>query len=89
MEYSCLYYFQEVKKVAGSKNLTEDLESLGIDMSDQDPDLPDSYAIGGWSTGVSPVEMAGAYATVANNGKYIESHTVNYIEVAKTMKQLK
>ena len=81
--------FQEVKKVAGSKNLTEDLESLGIDMSDQDPDLPDSYAIGGWSTGVSPVEMAGAYATVANNGKYIESHTVNYIEVAKDNETIK
>lgn len=58
-------------------------------MSDQDPDLPDSYAIGGWSTGVSPVEMAGAYATVANNGKYIESHTVNYIEVAKDNETIK
>lgn len=81
--------FQEVKKVAGAKKITKDLESLGIDMSKQDPDLPDSYAIGGWSTGVSPVEMASAYATVANNGKYIESHTVNYIEVAKDNETIK
>ena len=33
--------------------------------------------------------MASAYATVANNGKYIESHTVNYIEVAKDNETIK
>ena len=81
--------FQEVKKVAGSDAIIKDMESVGIDMSNQDSDLGDTYAIGGWKTGVSPVELAGAYATVANNGNYIESHTVNYIEVTETNKTIK
>lgn len=65
------------------------MESVGIDMSDQDKELSDTYAIGGWKTGVSPVELAGAYATIANNGNYIESHTINYVEVVETNKTVK
>ena len=34
--------------------------------------------------GISPVEMASAYATISNNGLYTESHTINYIEVVQT-----
>lgn len=79
--------FQEVKKAAGADAIVQDLESLGIDMSKQDQDLPDTYAIGGWKTGISPVELAGAYATVANNGNYVESHTINYIEVVEKNKK--
>ncbi|MFQ9890554.1 MAG: penicillin-binding transpeptidase domain-containing protein [Streptococcus sp.] len=45
--------------------------------------------MGGWKTGVSPVELAGAYATIANNGNYIESHTINYVEVVETNKTVK
>lgn len=81
--------FQEVKKAAGCDAIIKDLESLGIDMSNQDKDLPDTYAIGGWKTGISPVELAGAYATIANSGNYIEPHTVNYVEVVETGKTIK
>ena len=81
--------FQEVKKAAGSDAIIKDMESVGIDMSDQDKELSDTYAIGGWKTGVSPVELAGAYATIANNGNYIESHTINYVEVVETNKTVK
>ena len=35
-----------------------------------DESLP--LAIGGISEGISPLEMAGAYSTIANNGEYIE-----------------
>lgn len=28
--------------------------------------------------------MAGAYATISNNGLYTESHTINYVEVVQT-----
>ncbi len=39
---------------------------------------------GGWSYGISPLEMAGAYATISNNCLYTESHTINYVEVVQT-----
>lgn len=81
--------FQEVKKVADNEDLMNDLESLGIDMSEEDPQLGSSYAIGGWRQGISPIELAGAYATIANNGKHIESHTINYIKNNKTNKTIK
>ena len=71
--------FQEVLEEASKEDVVGDMESLGIDMSTEDLQL--SYAIGGWANGVTPIELAGAYATVANNGIYIESHTVNYVEV--------
>lgn len=73
--------FQEVLEASSSKEVIADMESLGIDMSTEDKELSLPYAIGGWANGVSPIELAGAYATVANNGIYIESHTVNYVEV--------
>ena len=58
------------------------MESIGISMENEEPNI--SYAIGGWSKGISPQEMASAYATISNNGQYIESHTINYIEVVQT-----
>ncbi|WP_296879440.1 transglycosylase domain-containing protein [Thomasclavelia sp.] len=76
--------FEQVLKEVGAEAVIEDMESLGIDMTyekEHNNEIPLSYAIGGWSKGVSPVELAGAYATIANNGVYIEPHTVNYIEI--------
>ena len=35
-----------------------------------------SLAIGGMTYGVSPLEMAGAYAAVANDGNYIDQHSI-------------
>ena len=59
-------------------------ESIGIDMSSESNVTNLSYAIGGWNKGISPVEMASAYATISNNGLYTESHTINYVEVVQT-----
>ena len=78
--------FQEVLEAASSKKVIADMESLGIDMSTENEELSLPYAIGGWANGTSPIELAGAYATIANNGVYIESHTVNYVEVPSTNK---
>ena len=78
--------FEEVLEAASSKEVIADMESLGIDMSTEDENLTLPYAIGGWANGVSPIELAGAYATIANNGVYIESHTVNYVEVTDSDK---
>lgn len=49
----------------------EYLEKMGITtLTDKDYGL--SLAIGGLHKGISPLEMAGAYATIANNGVYKE-----------------
>lgn len=81
--------FEKVREEAGSDAIRDDMESLGIDMSEESKFLGLAYAIGGWDYGVSPIELASAYATIANNGNYIESHTVNYVKVAETDKTYK
>ncbi len=49
----------------------EYLRKMGITtLTDNDNDL--ALAIGGLDVGISPLEMAGAYATIANGGTYIE-----------------
>lgn len=49
----------------------EYLRKMGItSLTDKDNDL--ALAIGGLELGISPLEMAGAYATIANGGEYIE-----------------
>lgn len=49
----------------------EYLKKMGITtLTDKDNDL--ALAIGGLDLGISPLEMAGAYATIANGGEYIE-----------------
>jgi len=73
-----------VTKEIGKSGVTSAMESIGIDMSSESNVTNLSYAIGGWNKGISPVEMASAYATISNNGLYTESHTINYIEVVQT-----
>ena len=72
----------EVISEVGTDTMTEYMEGFGFDMYDEDFGL--SYAIGGWSTGVSPEESAGAYAAIANGGTYYEPHTVEKIEIVST-----
>ena len=54
------------------KKSMEYLEKMGITTIDEVEDNNYSLALGGITHGVSPLEMAGAYATIANNGVYIE-----------------
>lgn len=46
------------------------LKDLGITTIDEEKDNGLSLALGGLTWGVSPLEMAGAYATIANGGIY-------------------
>ena len=50
----------------------EFLKSAGITSLDPEKDVGMSIALGGLEHGVSPLEMAGAYASIANDGVYIE-----------------
>ena len=49
----------------------EYLKKMGISTLDDEKDNVLSLAIGGLTNGISPLEMAAAYATIANDGEYI------------------
>ena len=61
-------------------NIYNFVTSIGI--KPESP-LHEAHAIGGF-TGVTPLEMASAYASFANGGYYIEPHTVTKIEYRDT-----
>ena len=49
----------------------EYLERMGVStIQDTDKSSLAAVSIGGFTTGITPLEMAGAYATIANNGIY-------------------
>lgn len=48
----------------------EYLEKMGVTSIDKTNDGLAALSIGGFTNGISPLEMAGAYATIANNGVY-------------------
>lgn len=52
--------------------------ALGVSFENEAPGLP--LALGGFTHGVSPIEMAGAYSAFANEGVYIEPAAVVRIE---------
>lgn len=57
------------------------MKKMGITtLTEKDNNL--NLALGGLDKGISPLEMAGAYATIANNGNYIEPTFYEYIKNA-------
>lgn len=63
--------FQEV----GAEKAQEFAEGLGIPVDG----IVESYSIGGFDKGVSPLQMAGAFSAFGNNGIYNEPHAVKKI----------
>ena len=63
--------FVKIMEQLTPKKAIKYMENEGITtLTDNDCDLP--LALGGLEKGTTPLEMAGAYATIANGGKYIE-----------------
>ena len=63
--------FVEMMEQITPKTSIEYLEKMGISsLTEKDENL--ALALGGLDNGITPLEMAGAYATIANDGKYIE-----------------
>lgn len=56
-------------------------KKLGFELTEDDMCLP--LALGGLTNGVSPLQMAAAYAAFANEGVYIKPYAVKYIEDAE------
>ena len=53
-------------------------QKMGFKLTEEDRCLP--LALGGLTKGVSPLQMAGAYAAFANGGVYIKPYAIRYIE---------
>ena len=71
----CIKVSQNIPMVKIMMELTpkksiEYLKKMGITTLDDEKDLSGSLAIGGLSRGITPLEMAGAYAMIANDGVY-------------------
>lgn len=63
--------FVEMMEKIGPKTSMKYLEKMGITtLSQKDENL--ALALGGLDKGISSLQMAGAYATIANDGEYIE-----------------
>lgn len=71
--------FQSLNK----SKILEFVTSLGIEPEVENGFLHEAHAIGGF-TGVSPLQMAVAYASFANGGYYIEPYTITKIEIRST-----
>ncbi len=63
--------FVEIMEKLKPKNSIKYLEKMGVTtLTKEDNSLP--LALGGLEKGISPLQMAGAYSTIANDGIYIE-----------------
>ena len=63
--------FVEIMEKIKPKNAISYLEKMGVtSLTKEDNNL--ALSLGGLQKGISPLEMAGAYSTIANNGQYIE-----------------
>ena len=72
---SCIRTSQNIPMVKVMMQLTpkksiEYLKKMGITTLDDSEDANLSLSIGGLSRGITPLEMAGAYASIANDGVY-------------------
>lgn len=72
--------FVKVMNELGTDKALEYLRKMGISTLDDVNDSGLPMAIGGLTYGVSPLEMAGAYASIANNGTYIEPTFYSKVE---------
>lgn len=71
--------FVEIMEELKTKNSIKYLEKMGITtLTEKDNSLP--LALGGLENGISPLQMAGAYSAIANDGVYIEPTFYTKIE---------
>jgi penicillin-binding protein 1A len=79
---AAIHALNDVWKKTGKQKLIDYLKGLGFQMDKETFSL--AYAIGGWSYGTTPLEMAGAYAAISNGGTYIKPHTIKKVVVNTT-----
>lgn len=62
----------------GVKRGAEFSKKLGMELPQEDYNL--SLALGGLTTGVTPLQMATAYSIIANGGQTVDPHTIRMIK---------
>ncbi len=62
-------FVKVVTELTPAKSI-EYLEKMGVSTIDHERDGLAALSIGGFTTGISPLEMAGCYATIENDGVY-------------------
>jgi len=72
--------FVKIMAEVGNEKCVEYLKKMGISTLNEEKDVGLSLAIGGLTDGVSVLEMSGAYATIANDGTYIEPTFYSKVE---------
>jgi membrane peptidoglycan carboxypeptidase len=70
-------YFAQLERKTGLCEPYALARAMGVDLTDPADERVPTFTLGVAS--VSPLEMAGAYATVAARGKYCESHPITQI----------
>ena len=70
-------YFAQLEKKTGLCEPYALAKAMGVDLTDPDHERVPSFVLG--VAGVSPLEMAGAYATFAARGKSCENRPVTQI----------
>lgn len=83
IEHSSNVVSMKILSELSTKESIQFLKQLGITTMDDDRDNNLSLALGGISNGISPLEMAAAYATIANDGTYIEPTFFTKLENAE------
>lgn len=73
---SCIRTSQNIPMVKIMREMTpakaiEYMKKMGVTTLDDEKDNSLPLSIGGLTTGISPLEMAGAYSTIANDGVYM------------------
>jgi penicillin-binding protein 1A len=74
--------FAQLGVAVGTEKLSEMASRLGIDTDaalGSEAERGPSMALGGIAQGVSPLEMAGAYAVLANDGRRVEPYLVQRV----------
>lgn len=67
----------------GLEEAQEFAEGLGVPFTNQKGErveITEAYGIGGFTTGISTLDLAGAYSAFGNEGVYNQPHTVRKIE---------
>ncbi len=81
---TALYTYDAVCNKIGDAACKEYMKKLGF----TDNDWNRLYAIGAWSTGLSPVQLASAYTSIANEGYRSEGHTVDKVVIIDTGEEI-
>ena len=70
-----------LQEKVGTEYSYQFLEKLGIStLTESDKRAPAALSLGGMYKGISPLELAGAYGTIANKGVYVEPRLYTRIE---------